>query len=96
MERLSQAHAVKDEADVVRSGQDTSTASKTTDGPRVSPYGDHTTRKYDNGHQPSGGETTWTKLEGHDLTEDRARQLTWRRHSDAFAQPLDAIMAAES
>ena len=36
-----------------------STASNPTDGPRVSPLGDHTTRKYDKGDQPSGGETTW-------------------------------------
>ena len=35
-----------------------STASKTTDGPRVSPLGDHMTRKDDKVDQPSGGETT--------------------------------------
>ena len=35
------------------------TASKTTDGPRVSPLGDHMTRK-DKGDHPSGGETIWT------------------------------------
>ena len=28
------------------------------DGPRVSPLGDHMTRKDDKGDQPSGGETT--------------------------------------
>ena len=28
--------------------------------PRVAPLGDHMTRKYDKGDQPSGGETTWT------------------------------------
>ena len=39
-------------------GQGISTASKTTDGPRVSPLGDHMTRKDDKGDQPSGGETT--------------------------------------
>ena len=32
---------------------------KITDEPRVSPLGDHMTRKYDNGDQPSGGETPW-------------------------------------
>ena len=32
---------------------------KTTDGLRVSPLGDHMTRKDDKGDQPSGGETTW-------------------------------------
>ena len=31
---------------------------RTTDGPRVSPLGDHMTRKDDKGDQPSGGETT--------------------------------------
>ena len=41
-------------------GQGISTASKTTDGPRVSSLGDHMTRKGDKGDQPSGGETTWT------------------------------------
>ena len=33
-------------------GQGTSTASKTTDGPYVSPHGDHLTRKGDKGDQP--------------------------------------------
>ena len=41
-------------------GQGISTASKTTDGPRVSPLEDHMIRKNDKGDQPSGGETTWT------------------------------------
>ena len=36
----------------------------TTDGPRVSPLGDHMTRKYDKGDHPSGGETTWTNTGG--------------------------------
>ena len=40
--------------------QGISTASKTTDGPRMSPPGDHTTIKDDKGDKPSGGETTWT------------------------------------
>ena len=39
--------------------QGISTASKTTDGPRVTPHGDHLTGKDDKGDQPSGGET-WT------------------------------------
>ena len=43
-----------------RAGQGISTASKTTDGPRVSPLGDHMTIKDDKGDRPSGGETTWT------------------------------------
>ena len=30
------------------------------DGPRVSPLGDHTTRKDDKEEESSGGETTWT------------------------------------
>ena len=34
------------------------TASKTIDGLRVLPLGDHVTRKDDKGEQPSGGETT--------------------------------------
>ena len=37
-----------------------SKASKTTDGPRVSPLGDHMTRRDDKGDQPSGAETTLT------------------------------------
>ena len=41
-------------------GQGISTALKTTDGPRVSPLGDHMTRKGDKGDKPIGGETTWT------------------------------------
>ena len=41
-------------------GQGILTASKMTDGPRVSPVGDHMTRKDDKGDQPSDGETTWT------------------------------------
>ena len=39
-------------------GQGTSTSSKTTDGPHVSPRGDHTTIKYVTGDQHRG-ETTW-------------------------------------
>ena len=35
-------------------------SSKTTDGPHVSPLGDHMTGKDDKGNQPSGEETTWT------------------------------------
>ena len=31
-----------------------------TDGPRVSPLGNHITRKDDKGEQPSGGDTIWT------------------------------------
>ena len=34
--------------------------SKMTDGPPVSPLGDHMTRNDDKGDQPSGGEPTWT------------------------------------
>ena len=45
---------------MVLPGQGISTASKTTDGPRASPLGDHMTRKDVKGDQPSGGETTWT------------------------------------
>ena len=45
-------------------------ASKTTDGHRVSPLGDDATRKGDKGDQPSGGEI----LERHDLAEDSTRQ----------------------
>ena len=33
---------------------------KDTDGPHVSPLGDHMTRKDEKGDQQSGGETTWT------------------------------------
>ena len=31
-----------------------------TDGPRMSPRGDHATRNNDKGDQPSDGETSWT------------------------------------
>ena len=41
-----------------------STASKTTDGPCVSPLVDHTTRKDDKGDQPTDEETTWTNTGG--------------------------------
>ena len=54
-----------------------STDSTTTYGPRMSPFGEHTTRKDDKGDQPSGGETNWTILEGHGLAEDSATRLTW-------------------
>ena len=47
-------------------------ARKTTDGPRVSPLGDHMTRKDDKGDQPSGGETTRTNT-GHGMAEDSTR-----------------------
>ncbi len=50
----------KNEMFPARAGQGTSTASKTTDGPRVSPLEDHMTRKDDKEDQPSGEETTWT------------------------------------
>ena len=43
-----------------RPGQGTSTASKTTGGPQVSPLGDHMATKDDKEDQPSGEETTWT------------------------------------
>ena len=58
-------------------GQGISTASKTTDGPRVWPLGDYEimTRKDYKGDQPSGGETTWPGqiLERHDMAEDSTR-----------------------
>ena len=41
-------------------GKSILTASKTADGPRTSPLGDHMTRKDNKGDQPRGGETTWT------------------------------------
>ena len=50
--------------------QGTSTASKTTDGPRVSSLGDHTTRTYDKGDQANDEQI----LKRHDLTEDCARR----------------------
>ena len=55
-------------------GRGLSTASKTTDGPRVLPLGDHMTRKYDKGDQPSVGETISKILERHDLAEGSTRQ----------------------
>ena len=55
-------------------GHGTSTASKTTDGPRVSQLEDHTTRHDSKGDQTNVGETTWHIQEGHDLAEDIATQ----------------------
>ena len=52
---------------------DTSTVSKTTDGPRVSPLGDHPTIKDNKGDQRSGGETTdkyWSDTAHDRLTGD--------------------------
>ena len=37
-------------------------AEQTTDGSRVSPLGDYTTRKEDTGELPRGGETPWTNM----------------------------------
>ena len=34
----------------------------------------HMAIKYDKGDQPSGGKTTWTIREGHDLAEDSTRK----------------------
>ena len=71
-----------------------STASKTTDGPRVSrvsPLGDHVTRTDDKLDQPSGGETTSLDKYWRDPIWQRTAQyrLTWRRHAESFAQPRD-------
>ena len=56
-------------------GQGTSTASKTTNGPRVSRLGDSVhNKKDDKGHQPSGGRRPGQIPERHDLTEDSTRQ----------------------
>ena len=44
----------------IKVGKDAEEEEETNDGPRASPLGDHMTRKDDKGHQPSGGETTWT------------------------------------
>ena len=49
-------------------GHGISTAPKTTDGPRMSPLGDHTTREDDKEGQPSGGQI----LERHDLAVGNA------------------------
>ena len=45
-----------------------------TDGPHVSPLGDHTTRKDDKGDQPSGGETNWANTGDTIFTQDSTRQ----------------------
>ena len=64
------------------SGPDQGT-SQTTDGPRVSPFGDHTTHKYDKGDQPSRGETTWTNTRGTRSGKRTAKdRLTWMRHAE--------------
>ena len=59
--------------------QATSTASKTIDGPRVSPLGDHNIydNKYDKAVQSSGAETTYRQiLEGSDLQRTAKDRLT--------------------
>ena len=64
-----------------------SSASKTTDGPRVSLLGDHTTRKDDKGDQTSNRETIWINTGG--SRSGRGEHET-RWHVEAFAQPRDA------
>ena len=66
-----------------------------TNGPRVSPLGDHMTRKDDKGDQPSGGETTYIDKYWSDTIWQRKAQyrVIWRRHAEAFAQPLDTMAA---
>ena len=68
--------------------QGTSTASKTTDGHRVPPFGDNSIRKDDKRDQPSDGETTWTHT-GATRSGTAQERLTWRRHAEVFAQPRD-------
>ena len=51
-----------------------STASETTDGPGMSPLGDHTTRKDVKSDQPSGGETTLSNTGG--TRSDRGQHKT--------------------
>ena len=74
-------------------GQGASNAFMTIDGPRMSPLGDHTTRKYDKGYKTRGRETTWANIGGQDTIWQRTAQdsLTWRRHAEALAQPRDTI-----
>ena len=62
-------------------GQGMSTASKTTDGPCVSPSGDHTTRKYNYGDQPNDGETTWTNTVG-------TRSGRGQRHAEGIGRGI--------
>ena len=78
-------------------GEGTSTASKTTDGPSVSPHGGHTstTRK--------GNKRDWSAMRWRDdldkywsdtiwqrTAQDR---LTWRRHAEAFTQTRETTAA---
>ena len=55
-------------------GQGTSTVSKTTDGSRVSPLGDHATRTDARDNSQAVERRPRPILEGHDLAENSARQ----------------------
>ena len=58
--RIKVINIISDVRKVKWTWQGTSTASKMTYGIRVSQRGNHMTRKYVKGDQPSGGETAWT------------------------------------
>ena len=71
------------------------TASKTTDGPRASPLGDHMTRKDDKAGRPAKRwrddlDKYWSDTIWQRTAQDR---VIWRRHAEAFAQPLDTTAA---
>ena len=76
-------------------GQGVSTASKTTDGPRVPPLGDHMRGKDDKGDQPSGGETTWTNTGAtrYGRGQHNTRYFGDGMLAEAFAQPRDTTAA---
>ena len=70
------------------------TTSEMTDGPRVSPLGDHMTRKDDKGDQPSIGYMSWTKYWSNTIWHRTAQyRQTWRRHAEAFTEPRDTTAA---
>ena len=78
-------------------GQGISTASKTTDGPRVLPLGDHK-KYYDKKRRQGRPAKRWRDdLDKYwsDTIWPRTAQyrLTWRRHAEAFAQPRDTTAA---
>ena len=59
-------------------GQGTSTASKATERPNMSSYGDHTTKTESRETSQTVERRLEQILNGHDLAEDRQDRLTWR------------------
>ena len=64
-----------------------STASKTTDGPRVSPLGDHNDKKRRHGRPAKRWRDDLDKYWSDTIWQRKAQdRVIWRRHAEAFAQ----------